>query len=134
MIKMNTDLHRFGLKFEKIRVNLLQNTAKQDLPVSQLERRWLAACMAAVCVQLVGNLFLFDVAATAVVFWLLLAIVTAATTPPAKETATFTLPHQLGKVMVVVSPNYKVSGGFLFPIGQGAGVTQKLWLPLISSN
>ena len=43
-----------------------------------LNRRWLAACMAAVCAQLVGNLFLFEVAATAVVFWLLLGIVTAA--------------------------------------------------------
>ena len=45
-----------------------------------LEHQWLAACMAAICAQLVGNLFLFEVAATAVVFWLLLAIVTAATT------------------------------------------------------
>ncbi len=42
-----------------------------------LEHRWLAACMAAICAQLVGNLFLFEVASTAVVFWLLLAIVTA---------------------------------------------------------
>ena len=40
----------------------------------------LAACMASICAQLGGNLFLFDVAATAVVFWLLLAIVLAATT------------------------------------------------------
>jgi len=45
-----------------------------------LEHQWLAACMAAICAQLVGNLFLFEVVATAVVFWLLLAIVTAATT------------------------------------------------------
>ena len=45
-----------------------------------LEPHWLAACMAGICAQLVGNLFLFEVAATAVVFWLLLAIVTAATT------------------------------------------------------
>ena len=35
--------------------------------------------MAAVCAQLVGNLFLFDVAATAVLFWLLLGIITAVT-------------------------------------------------------
>ena len=38
---------------------------------------WLAACMASLCAYLIGNLFLFDVAATAVVFWLLLAIVTS---------------------------------------------------------
>ncbi len=44
------------------------------------ENHWLAACMAGICAQLVGNLFLFEVAATAVVFWLLLAIVVAATT------------------------------------------------------
>ena len=42
------------------------------------ERRWLAACMAAIGAQLVGNLFLFEVAATAVIFWLLMAIVVAA--------------------------------------------------------
>ncbi len=41
---------------------------------------WLTASIAALCAQLAGNLFLFDVAATAVVFWLLLAIVTATTT------------------------------------------------------
>lgn len=45
-----------------------------------LEHHWLVACMAGICAQLVGNLFLFEVAATAVVFWLLLAIVTAAIT------------------------------------------------------
>ena len=44
-----------------------------------LERHWLAACMAAVCAQITGNLFLFEVAATAVLFWLMLAILTAAT-------------------------------------------------------
>lgn len=44
------------------------------------ENQWIAACLAAVAVQLVGNLFLFEVAATALVFWLLLAIVTAGAT------------------------------------------------------
>ncbi len=44
------------------------------------ETHRLAACMAAVCAHLAGNLFLFDVAATAVVFWLLLAMITAGTT------------------------------------------------------
>ena len=42
------------------------------------EGRWLAACMAAVGTQLVGNLFLFEVAATAVIFWLLMAVIVAA--------------------------------------------------------
>ncbi len=42
------------------------------------EGRWLAACMAAVGTQLVANLFLFEVAATAVVFWLLMAVIVAA--------------------------------------------------------
>ena len=43
------------------------------------EQRWLAACMAAVSAHLIGNLFLFEVAATALLFWILLGIVTAAT-------------------------------------------------------
>jgi Flp pilus assembly protein TadD len=38
----------------------------------------LKGCIAAVCAHLTGNLFLFEVTATAVVFWLLLAIITAA--------------------------------------------------------
>ncbi len=57
-----------------------------------LEHHWLAACMAAVCAQLVGNLFLFEVAATAVVFWLLLAIVTAATTNRVPQAAQLITP------------------------------------------
>ncbi len=46
--------------------------------VQHHQAHWLAGCMASLCAYLVGNLFLFDVAATAVVFWLLLAIVTSA--------------------------------------------------------
>ncbi|MBE2222584.1 MAG: tetratricopeptide repeat protein [Anaerolineae bacterium] len=47
-------------------------------PNSQtLASPWVAASMAALCAHLVGNLFLFDVAATAVLFWLLMAIVVA---------------------------------------------------------
>ena len=56
-----------------------QSVVGQPLAAQQAQRRWLAACMAAIGTQLVGNLFLFEVAATAVVFWLLLAIVVAAT-------------------------------------------------------
>ena len=48
----------------------------RDVP---LEKHWLAACIAAICALLVGNLFLFEVAATATLFWLLLAIATATT-------------------------------------------------------
>lgn len=51
-----------------------------QLNEARLENHWLAACIAAVSAQLVGNLFLFEVASTAVVFWLLLAVLTAATT------------------------------------------------------
>ncbi len=43
-----------------------------------LEPCWVAACMAALCAQLAGNLFLFEVAATGLLFWLLLGLVTAA--------------------------------------------------------
>ncbi len=44
----------------------------------RLGRHWVAACVASVCAMLVGNLFLFDVAATATLFWLLLSILAAA--------------------------------------------------------
>ena len=47
-------------------------------PNSQtLTSPWVAASMATICAHLVGNLFLFDVAATAVLFWLLSAIIVA---------------------------------------------------------
>jgi Tfp pilus assembly protein PilF len=59
-----------------------QLTTNQNNPAppardQSLETHWRMGCMAAISVQLVGNLFLFDVAATAMVFWLLLAILTA---------------------------------------------------------
>lgn len=66
-----------------------------------LDPRWLAGCMAAICAQLVGNLFLFDVAATAVVFWLLLAIVTATTNKQDKEPVPLPNLRHAGKVIVV---------------------------------
>ncbi len=53
---------------------------------------WLAGAMAAICAQLVGNFFLFEVAATALLFWLLLAIVTAATAPNLPHTERLRLP------------------------------------------
>lgn len=43
------------------------------------DQRWLAACMASIFAQLTGNLFLFEVVSTALVFWFLLAIVTGVT-------------------------------------------------------
>lgn len=47
---------------------------------SPLGNHWIAACVASICALLVGNLFLFEVAATATLFWLLLAILTATIT------------------------------------------------------
>ncbi len=32
---------------------------------------------------------------------------------------------------VVVSSSYKMSGGFLYPNGQGSGVERKVWLPVM---
>ena len=43
-----------------------------------LPAAWLAAALSAVVAHLVGNLFLFDVVATATMFWLLLAVIVAA--------------------------------------------------------
>lgn len=64
------------------------------------EARWLAACMAVIGAQLVGNLFLFEVAATAVVFWLLLAIVTAATVADSSLAAPLLTPTWLRRALV----------------------------------
>jgi len=58
-----------------------------------LEHYWLVACMASICAQLVGNLFLFDVAATALLIWLLLGIVTAATTKGKTQVLQLSLPR-----------------------------------------
>ena len=70
-----------------VRAGWQQITSTQssiDPPAKEnpLEKHWLAACIAAICAFLVGNLFLFEVAATATLFWLLLAITTAATITP----------------------------------------------------
>ena len=67
---------------------------------------WLAASMAAICAHLVGNLFLFDVAATAVLFWLLLAIVMATNQPETSRGLSLSkprlsLPKWTGKVLMV---------------------------------
>lgn len=74
----------------------------------QREQRWLAACMATVCTQLVGNLFLFEVAATSVVFWLLLAIIASATAcrnieGRNIEVRSLSLPFRARKVAMVLS-------------------------------
>lgn len=65
------------------------------------EHRWLAASMAAICAQLVGNFFLFEVAATAVVYWLLLGIVAASGTR--STSLPFSLSSQASKVVIVAS-------------------------------
>ncbi|KAA3664141.1 MAG: hypothetical protein DWQ04_07225 [Chloroflexi bacterium] len=56
-----------------------------------LGSRWVAACMASVCAQLVGNLFLFEVAATAVLFWMLLGVITAVTSQTQTRSAQISL-------------------------------------------
>lgn len=68
-----------------------------------LDPRWLAACMAVVCTQLVGNLFLFEVAATAVVFWLALAIITAVALPRDSQVISFSGYRFVRPVAVVAS-------------------------------
>ncbi len=75
----------------------------RPLPGESLDSRWLGGCMAAICAQLVGNLFLFEVASTAVVFWLLMAILTAVAHPRAAETAGRSLPIWVNKIGVVVT-------------------------------
>lgn len=66
-----------------------------------LAQPWLAACMAGIGAQLVGNLFLFEVAATAVVFWLLLAIVLATTMQDNVLTKSLSLPFWLQNTIIV---------------------------------
>lgn len=73
------------------------------IALSSDERRWLAACMAGICAHLVGNLFLFDVAATAVVFWLLLAVVTAATAQTDARALRWSLPLRVRSVLLGLS-------------------------------
>lgn len=70
-----------------------------------LEHHWLAACMAGIGALLVGNLFLFEVAATAVLFWLLLAIITAATIQGSLHMRPLSLPRWIrnGAMMLAVS-------------------------------
>ena len=69
----------------------------------RLEHHWLAACMASIFAYLVGNLFLFDVAATAVVVWLLLAIVLVAATSYDAQGGQLSLPLWIRTVVLVVS-------------------------------
>jgi Tfp pilus assembly protein PilF len=71
-----------------LRMGWQQITQKDSEVANFEERRWLAASLAAICAHLVGNLFLFEVAATAVLFWLLLAVVVASTT-------TLSVPHSV---------------------------------------
>lgn len=65
-----------ALIFVMMRLGWRQLAFPADLsPWAAADRRWLAGCMAAVSANLIGNLFLFEVAATALVFWLLLAVI-----------------------------------------------------------
>lgn len=67
-----------------------------------LEDQWIAACLAAVAAQLVGNLFLFEVAATALVFWLLLAVISAAATLPHQPFEQIDVPRWIGNSVLAV--------------------------------
>lgn len=71
--------------------------------VQILEHPWLAACMAGVCAQLVGNLFLFEVAASAVLFWILLAIITATTSQGHPQPRSVSLPRWLRNAIMVIA-------------------------------
>lgn len=80
-----------------------KDTVAQSSNASPFENRWVAACMASLCAHLVGNLFLFDVAATAVVFWLLLAIITATTTKSDTQTRQFSVPAWLRQGLITIN-------------------------------
>ncbi len=75
-----------------------------------LRRPMLAASMASICAHLVGNLFLFDVASTALVFWLLLAVV-AASTARAVSTAPFVPLPPWGRRVVMAAGVAVLIGG-----------------------
>lgn len=66
-----------------------------------LENRWLAGCVSAIFAHLVGNFFLFEVAATAVVFWLLLAIITSATLTGTKHPEPIPFPRKWRNVLLI---------------------------------
>ena len=59
--------------------------------------------MAGICAQLVGNLFLFEVAATAVVFWLLLGIVTAVSASANRQERPLVRPRWLRSAVMVLA-------------------------------
>lgn len=67
------------------------------------EQRWLTGCMAAICAQWAGNLFLFEVAATAVIFWLLLAITTAMTAERARQQRQLFVSSRLAKGIIILA-------------------------------
>lgn len=83
----------------------LTRTTNANAPVGAeqpVDPGWLAACMASVCAQLVGNLFLFEVAATAVAFWLLLGVVAAATVGPERRIRSSPVSHGTGMALMVI--------------------------------
>ncbi|WP_420627419.1 O-antigen ligase family protein [Candidatus Leptofilum sp.] len=93
------------LIFLVLRLGWRQLAEPEDGVSQQLEalpHRWVAACMAAACAQLVGNLFLFEVAATAVLFWLLMGIITAAALPPNPQTIPLASPSSIKQLAIVV--------------------------------
>jgi Flp pilus assembly protein TadD len=85
------------------RLLITTKAAPLELTQKPFENRWLAACIAAVCAYLVGNLFLFEVASTAVVFWLLLAVIVGATTKAASQESPPLRPILVRRGVIVLS-------------------------------
>ena len=85
-----------------VRLATPQNAAASLSGEKPLENYWLAACLAGICTQLVGNLFLFEVAATAILFWMLLGIVTAATTHRKKQVLQLSLPRWVRNGVIAI--------------------------------
>lgn len=96
-----------------LRIGWRQLTHTADSKIHPLNHAWIAASMAAICAHLVGNLFLFDVTATAVLFWFLMAIVVAATLPEPVAEPTPPLPSWAGKGLMAVAL-FSVSGAIWY--------------------
>lgn len=85
------------------RLSSHHNVSVSPTDEQRAENDWIAACMASMCAQLVGNLFLFDIAATALLFWLLSAIVIAATIKYETQTPQLSMPLWGRNAVMIVS-------------------------------
>ena len=73
-----------------------------------LEPVWIMAAMASAGAYLIGNLFSFEVAATAVTFWLLLAVITASSTPNSLQGLPVAAPLWMRKAVIVLAFGFLV--------------------------